>query len=176
MAASTTANLTITFTLELRDLYRANIAILSANLRKLKIVLVLILFFALAGELLVLLHRNDADRLSAPLQTMWTILIALAALVAYICYGVSYIKARSLYKNGPGVKSPIRYEFSDSGVITETTVGRSDRRWAAFTKVGESRDFFLLYVQNGIAHPIPKRAFDGENQIREFRALVKRQV
>lgn len=70
------------------------------------------------------------------------------------------------------VKGKSQWLLSDEGFKVFTAVARSDNSWESLEKVEEKKNHFLLYPQNDVFMIIPKRFFQGEKRIQEFRELV----
>jgi len=106
---------------------------------------------------------------------VWAFVFCPAYLV-YLCYIAPYFSSRSSYRKSSSLKYPIRYSLSDDVISQESAVGRAEVLWTAFVRARETRDLFLLYINKNLAHVIPKRAFSGENELAEFRGLLRRHL
>jgi hypothetical protein len=170
--------LNVAFHLTLSDIYKATAAIMRSARAKLLIVgsVVTIISllaggFALARVVMGLPPPPGIDSLPA----VWGIIFP-PLFMFLVCYVSPYFGARSLYKNNANFKGEIRYSFSDDGVTIEVTTARSELQWSSFVQVRETRDFFLLFVRKTMAHIVVKRAFASQEEIAEFRDLVRRHV
>jgi len=56
------------------------------------------------------------------------------------------------------------WNFSSSGAEVRTALSSTSLSWDAVHRVVEDRTFFLLYVSESLAYPIPKRALSAEQQ------------
>ena len=65
---------------------------------------------------------------------------------------------------------------SDDGVVEDTAYGSSSSTWAGITKVGQNRGYIFVYVQENMAHVIPKRAFASEADASRFYDFVQSRV
>ena len=64
----------------------------------------------------------------------------------------------------------------EEGVDVRDATGEGKLDWKAWMKFRETRQFFLLYPAARLVMLIPKRAFTGQEQIAEFRELLKRKL
>ncbi len=60
----------------------------------------------------------------------------------------------------------------DDGLLFEHPSQRAEFRWFGFKKVTESPNLFLLYIDDLMVIPIPKRAFTDDSQCQGFRELL----
>ncbi len=172
MSLSTPSAFTISFQLTRRELYSALVAISKANILKPRIlvgtVIGIVLFSLLLG-----LGMSRADTIK--FGVMWGgIYVPLFYL--FLCYGQPYFVARSLYKNSADFRGTSRYSFSDDDITWEGITARSECSWSTFIEVRETKEFFLFYILKGSARVVPKHAFGSEQEIVEFRELVRRRA
>jgi hypothetical protein len=69
-----------------------------------------------------------------------------------------------------------RYRFSESGVVTENSIGQTDRDWTIYRKVQETLNYFLLYPSNAEAQVIPKRCLSTSGEVELLRDLFRRHI
>ena len=84
-----------------------------------------------------------------------------------------------LYVMRPEIVRGHTYRFSAAGMERITPAGQFMIPWSAFSRIRESRSFFLLFVQqtNGQQiHFVQKRMFADEDSARAFRAFVELQL
>ena len=84
-------------------------------------------------------------------------------------YGV-YSGAKKAFDS---TKGKLQYSFSENGYDIFSPVGKSELGWASLEEIQEKSKEFLLYPQKPVFFVIPKRWFDSEAQIDEFRHLVR---
>jgi hypothetical protein len=56
------------------------------------------------------------------------------------------------------------WRFSPSGAEVRSSLASASLSWQAVRRVVEDPDYFLLFVSDSMAHPIPKRALTVEQQ------------
>ena len=173
MADSTATNINISYQLSRNDWYWATVAIALRGIGKLWLLVwsgaVLLFVCLISGS------SPNGSPVSAAREVWWVFLIYPIAVVVQCCV-TTYFTSRNTYKNSVSLKGTMHYSFYDAGVTVESVTGRAELRWPAYLKVRESRHWFLLYTQRKLANPVPKRAFGSENEIVEFRELLRRHV
>lgn len=70
----------------------------------------------------------------------------------------------------------ISYAFSEAGVDVVSYDSESKIKWSFFEKADETKNDFLLFQNKTRFHPIPKRFFQNETQIQEFKNLVREKL
>jgi hypothetical protein len=73
----------------------------------------------------------------------------------------------------PSVSGKRRYSFSDDGIKIEFDAAKSELTWPFYTRIKETKAFFLLYVTGSFCNIVPKRSFLDQAQLDSFRALVR---
>lgn len=74
------------------------------------------------------------------------------------------------------VKGKSQWAFSKDGFEVFTPVVRNQSDWSNLERIEEKKEYFLLYPQKNISIPIPKRFFQSEAQVQEFRELVRHKL
>lgn len=58
--------------------------------------------------------------------------------------------------------------LEDSGIVEETSEGRTEVRWSSVYKVRQTRRFILIYFSEYMLHVVPKRAFSNAAEAEGF--------
>ena len=106
--------------------------------------------------------RDDTPGM-AKLLTLGAAYVALPTVV-----GISGLLAQ---RRLPLARRQQRYELSDAGIAISSAVGQATTSWEAYQRVEESGRAFYLSPQTRIWHFLPKRALDGEGDLRRLRSL-----
>jgi len=77
-----------------------------------------------------------------------------------------------IIRRTPSVSGKRRYTFSDEGIKIEFDAATLELKWTFYTRIKETRDFFLLYVTGSFCNIVPKRSFVNSEQLEFFRSLV----
>ena len=117
----------------------------------------------------ILLRERDMTALLVRL-----VLSLLGAVLWVLLMGRAYrSNAVKLYQTNRILQKPIRYRFGRGGLSTATPSSEERVAWSALHQVRETRDAFYPYLSAGHAYVIPKRFFESEEQIEQFRALLR---
>jgi len=68
------------------------------------------------------------------------------------------------------------FRFSDEGGEVATANAEAKFLWPEWVKYQETGRFFLLYPSRQIVHILPKRAFSSEQELVDFRNLLKQKI
>lgn len=74
------------------------------------------------------------------------------------------------------VKGKTKWVFSEDEFEVFSAVSRNESDWQSLEKVEERSEVFLLYPQKNISMLIPKRFFEDETQIQDFKELVREKL
>jgi hypothetical protein len=74
------------------------------------------------------------------------------------------------------VSEETRFNFSESGMESKCKLCSSKMTWERITKVCETKIDFVVFPQENMFYPIPKRLFESKTQIGEFKKLVKQKL
>jgi YcxB-like protein len=159
----------ITATLTVKDLYLASFRVLARRSWLLLIVL------TVAVGVLALAAEYHLMRPSA-LSFYSSIFLGIAVVYVVVLFGAPYFTARKNLATSKNLKGEVRYIFTDSGFAMTTPIGRGYLDWPAIYRAVESGDYFLLYLSHFIYYLIPKRCFRDQEQIEEFKNLVRNRV
>ena len=67
----------------------------------------------------------------------------------------------------------ITIELNDKGIVETTDNGESTTKWNGIDKLGESKDYFFLYMDSLKAYIVPKRCFVNDEEKDAFINEVK---
>lgn len=66
--------------------------------------------------------------------------------------------------------------FNDQGIQFKTVSINSEIKWDFYSKVWETQKFFFLFYGKELFSLLPKRAFQNNENVIEFRELIKRKI
>lgn len=157
------------FTYTFNDYAEASAArSLLAKVRPIAILIVLLLI----NLFIVMTLDQERHSLKWIVSYVYPFLIVLVLISPWGMRLINYViwnLQRSLHK-------VITYEINDRSVIAATDTWQSEMKWEIFTRFGESRNVFVLYTGRYVFYMLPKRAFEGETSLAEFRELAQRRV
>jgi hypothetical protein len=80
---------------------------------------------------------------------------------------------RRMYMAQPSLMRPKTLELSDDEATVSDELSRLTYKWPAFVRFIETRNLFLMYVSEVMFHIVPKRAFDSQCELDEFRQKLR---
>ncbi len=98
-----------------------------------------------------------------------TIDCVILACLAYAYVGLPIQSWRVLESN----RTQQTYEFSPEGVVEQLADHSAFVKWSVFTRVVETRDFYVFLVRGRRAIFLPKRALESPLDQEQFRELVR---
>lgn len=104
----------------------------------------------------------------------WLLLGSLG-LMAALAVRIRY-KAIRIYRQRRAMQRSIRLEPTDTGLFSKSETGHGITPWSDFLKWKEGNGLFLLYVSDDMFHIVPKRFFNSEDDISEFRKILTTNV
>ncbi|MDY6783197.1 MAG: YcxB family protein [Cyanobacteriota bacterium] len=103
--------------------------------------------------------------------------ILLALLVNPEINLVQRLSMNYAWKNQSGAfREPMEVEILEEGISRTTPNSQSFTRWPIFTKFIETQNLFILYQGKRSIDIVPKRAFESEEQIREFKIILDENI
>jgi YcxB-like protein len=71
---------------------------------------------------------------------------------------------------------PIELVVTEAGLIAKTRDAQSEMGWARFVRLHEAAQHFMLYKSHDLYMIVPKRGFEAESDVAEFRDMCGRRV
>ena len=103
-------------------------------------------------------------------KLIWVLLIPVLLVCVIPVFGSTKIIRNESVKIG------FNYQFSDDGINVETSLARSDVKWAAIRELIETRSAFLLLWSPTTAYIVPLRCFSSESDVLAARELFRSKV
>ena len=156
--------------LKTNDIYRATVALTAVRLKVVLAIMALVYLPGIPAFVYLKMHPKHMDPGLADLNPLPVILVPCFFLALVFVF--PYFSARKAAAS-TSVKKGTRYEFSPDQIRIESPTASSKLSWKAYKRVTETRSAFLLFLQNNIAHVIPKHSFVATEQIAEFREMLR---
>ena len=166
------AAFTVTVQLTLRDIYEANVAIVFGRRKPWRWALYFVGQCAWASLLFFALFSALAGQRASSIALLWGPLF-FAVFAPYLFYVAPYFSARALLRRNPNASKSAHWNFFRDRIEAKGPVSDTALQWSAFIKIRETREQFLLYVQEQFANVLPKRCFSTVSEVEEFRELVR---
>ncbi|HTQ66474.1 MAG TPA: YcxB family protein [Puia sp.] len=161
---------TISQYMTLRELVQASLYI---GLRS-KIIKRYFLFFSVLALACVVFGFITAGRYFY-WQSILQILIPFVVMAALFFIFIVVVNALILLIKPDNFRNVV-YQFTQWGMTRSAKGFDSSRPWGDFIKFRETASFFFLYISANDAHIIQKRMIGDEEEIEEFRNLIKDKV
>lgn len=71
---------------------------------------------------------------------------------------------------------PITTEVDEEQLKMQTINCESSVKWQLYIKAIETKNLFMLYPSKALFHLIPKRAFSSDEEVKEFRELLRTKI
>jgi hypothetical protein len=155
----------ITFTEQ--DYVRVTRFMASPRTKTFKILLAL---GGLVGTLLI--YRGVSD------FRIWEIpvIVGLFVPLYYLARFIQRLNIGRQVKSVPGSDDVYTFTFSEEGITISGSLRSANLKWEAIVKVRESESDFLFYTTKRFAQFLPKRAFRQNEEMKELRVLLGRQL
>ncbi len=109
------------------------------------------------------------------------ILYVLSTIILYLSIFAIFLAISSLVRKlSKNELQPIlgnhTFELQEDAFIEQNTIGKSKTDYANFNHIGNTKDHLFLFVTNGSAFLIPKRAFPNQIQEKDFLAQLTQKI
>lgn len=85
-------------------------------------------------------------------------------------------QAKKLYNSSNGQFKSNHYSFEEEKITIQHASGEASFTWDNIFKLEENKQQFLLYINNTIAHVIPKSSFQSQQEQEQFLHFVRRKI
>lgn len=164
---STQTTVEVDVLLEFRDYLRANYWFI---FHRFKLFIGLYCFIGVVFPLLLL--SGIASR--RPGDNYWGLLIPLGVLV--LMFAGTYFSTKRHMASNRALSERVHYVFSESGIDATAPSSSGRTAWQNVYKAHETKTNFLIFISKNMMYVIPKRCFDGAEQIAFFKRLLRSQL
>jgi YcxB-like protein len=74
------------------------------------------------------------------------------------------------------ISEKTHFIFSDSGIDSKNTLAASQFSWERLDKIYETKTDFIFFPQENVFYAIPKRFFQSDEQIKNFKTLISEEL
>ncbi len=137
---------------------------------------ILVVGFALVIVTLVVLLLSFFGSYSHQAQTArWALLTFLGYLVFHGAF-VLPMKWKRIFGQQKSLRIPYRLEITEEGITGKTENMQGTNPWTDYVRWKEGNGVFLLYWSDALFQVIPGRFFSTDEQIMEFRNLLRDKI
>jgi hypothetical protein len=146
------------------------------QLRKVLVLFSFVGFLSLTGLIFATLFSISIKEWQQTIRGTYLPLLAFVCILPIMVIFLAPLFSLVKFLANPGNAAGARIRFSESGVVTESAVGKTDWDWTLYLKAQETLNYFLLYPSNTDAQIIPKRCLSTSGEIELLRDLFRRHI
>jgi hypothetical protein len=109
-------------------------------------------------------------------EILISVLLPNLLLLATVYFGISIARnfaIKRAWNSQTGMKSEMSVETFEDGLQINTALSESKMKWLIYTHWRETPNLFMVYQSSNCFNLFPKRAFSDDEQINEFRELLR---
>ncbi|NQD68452.1 YcxB family protein [Bacillus haikouensis] len=114
--------------------------------------------------------------MAAVLLISSTVSVCIAVMIFLYAKVIIRVKATREYKSDQLIKNELIYTFSDTGIHQKRGRSINDIDWNEIAAIKEHHSMFLIYVSRNKAMIIPKRFFESDEEIKQFKKMINKNV
>lgn len=93
--------------------------------------------------------------------------------VPFIFLGFSYFGVRRQAKKLEGISRQTTLTFYEGGIRSESLFSTTDVQWEVFHKIEENKNSFVVFPQEKIFYPVPKRFILDSKDLENLRTMLR---
>jgi YcxB-like protein len=159
-----------------REFYWTAVRSTTQQLRKTLILFSFIGFLSVSGLIFATLFSVSIKEWQQTIRGTHLPLFAFVGILPIMVIFLAPLFSLAKFLANPGNAAGARIRFSESGVETASTVGKTDWDWTIYQKAQETLNYFLLYPSNYDAQIVPKRCLSTSGEIEFLRDLFRRHI
>lgn len=159
------------YRLSLKDYQEAN----QAHLKLQRWVYYFFWFFILLGLLSLIISFVSGGQLDV-FVIVYLLVFPVIFLNPYFSNPIKTYFINRAWKGLPNLHHPISFEANAEILQIKTINSESSIQWQLYTKAVETKNLFMLYQGKRLFYILPKRAFSSNEQVEEFRELVRTKI
>lgn len=158
------------------EFYWAAVRSSTQQMRKVLVLFGFVGFLSLAGLIFATLFSRSFNEWQQTIRGMYLPLFAFVCILPIFVVFLAPLFSLRRFLADPGKAVGARFQFSESGVTTESSVGKTDCDWTIYRKAQETLNYFLLYPSSIDAQVIPKRCLSTSGELELLRDLIRRHI
>lgn len=101
------------------------------------------------------------------------ILVLICSVFEFLPYLIMYLAYRNNYKKSKSIRAMQCYEVSRESLVISSEEASTTIKWHELFKIQEFKRCFLIYQSSAKILILPKRCFESQEQLEEFRNILK---
>jgi hypothetical protein len=159
------------YRLSLKDYQEAN----QAHLKLQRWVYFFFWFFILLGLFSIIIYFVSGRQLDV-FVIIYLLVFPTILVNPYFSNPIKNSFISRIWKGLPTLHHPITIEVNEEVLKIKTINSESSIQWQLYTKAVETKSLFMLYEAKMLFYMIPKRAFRSDEQVEEFRELLRTKI
>jgi hypothetical protein len=158
------------------EFYWAAVRSTTQQMRKVLVLFGFIGFLSLAGLIFATLFSQSITEWQQTIRGMYLPMFAFLGILPILVVFLAPLFSLWRFLADPGNSAGARFRFSESGVVTESSAGKTDCDWTIYLKAQETLNYFLLYPSSTEAQVIPKRCLSTPGELELLRDLFRQHI
>ena len=92
--------------------------------------------------------------------------------VPLIAFGILFFGVWRQARKIEEISEPTSVTFSSNGISSVSETSKTDVQWKRFSRIVETSQDFIVFPQENVFYPVPKRFFEDISQIVSLRSLL----
>jgi hypothetical protein len=130
----------------------------------------------LIGAILLFAYSQDKSAVRSTLAPFAIFVLILVGAITVIRFWIVPRNTRRIWIQQKALQRPHTLTWNDEQMAYESPEAISRTAWSDFLRWRENKDVFMLHFSDVMFRMIPKRAFENEEKIAEFRNLLKQKI
>ena len=158
------------------EFYWAAVRSTTQQMRRVFVLFGFVGLFSIASLIFATLFSQSITEWQQTIRGMYLPLFAFVCILPIFVVFLAPLFSLGRFLADAGNTAGARYRFSESGVVTESSVGQTDCVWTIYRKAQETLTYFLLYPSSTEAQVIPKRCLSTSGELELLRDLFRRHI
>jgi hypothetical protein len=136
----------------------------------------LFFWFLIVGGLFLLVMTLLIKRIPDLFSSVLFLSLPLILFNPYFSNPIKDYFLNRFWKKLPNSHHPISLEVNEETLNFKSVTYESSLQWQFFIQAIETKNIFMLYQAKALFNMLPKRAFSSDEQMAEFRELVRTKI
>jgi len=159
-----------------REFYWAAVRSTTQQMRRVFVLFGFIGLLSIAGLIFATVFSESIAEWQQTIRGMYLPMFAFLCILPILVVFLAPLFSLGRFLVDRGNAAGARYRFSESGVVTENSVGQTNRDWTIYRKAQETLNYFLLYPSRTEAQVIPKRCLSASGELDLLREMFRRHI
>jgi len=158
------------------EFYWAAVRSTTQQMRRVFVLFGFVGLLSIAGLIFATLFSQSITEWQQTIRGMYLPMFAFLCILPILVVFLAPLFSLGKFLVDRGNAAGARYRFSETGVVTENSVGQTNSDWTIYRKAQETFNFFLLYPSSTEAQVIPKRCLSASGELDLLREMFRRHI